>query len=84
MSGETKAVDGPKIAYDSRAPWWWNAAVAFLVKVALPVVILICVLGFFIWERVTVVREYNENVKAIIKIVERVVPVLERLERKEH
>jgi len=81
-SDTLKSVPGAVRVADPRVPWWWNAAISFFVKIALPVLILLGMVGFFIWERVTTLKDFSEMTRGMIRVVERTVPVLERLERR--
>lgn len=81
-SDTMKAVPGAVRGMDPRVPWWWNAAATFLVKIALPVLLMMGMIGFFIWERITTLRDFSEMTRGMIRVVERTVPVLERLEKR--
>lgn len=66
----------------AQAPWWWNAIVSFTVKVGLPVAILIAILGFFMWERTTVLKDQTKTVEGVTRSLDRIVPILDKIEHR--
>lgn len=81
-SDHIKAVPGAVSTADPRVPWWWNAIMSFVVRVGLPVAILSGVLGFFMWERVTVLKEQTKTTEGMTRSLDRIVPILDRMERR--
>lgn len=66
------------VAFPEGTPWWAKLGLQFISMVGIPAAIC----GFLLWERSTVLKEFSNSNQALIRVVERMAPVLERLERK--
>ena len=66
------------VDFPSGTPWWAKLAVQVVSMVGVPAAIC----GFLLWERSTVMKEFTSTNQTMKAFVERMMPVLERLERK--
>lgn len=66
------------MSYPEGTPWWAKLLVQFVSMVGIPAAIC----GFLLWERSTVLHEFSKTITTTNSVVERMVPILERLERK--
>jgi hypothetical protein len=71
-------VKGAGVSYPEGTPWWAKLAIQFVSVIGIPAAIC----GFLLWERGTVLRDFSKTIDSMNKVVERMAPVLERLERK--
>lgn len=74
MGGEVSSGSIPRVTqlrYPEGTPWWAKLAIQFILVVGFPGAIC----GFLLWERYTILRGFSET-------VQRIVPVLEKLERR--
>lgn len=75
-SGSLPRVTGVK--YPDGTPWWAKLILQTVSMVGIPAAIC----GFLLWERSTVMKEFTSTNQMMKSFVERMMPVLERLERK--
>lgn len=71
-------VPGAGGKYPEGTPWWAKLLVQFISVVGIPAAIC----SFLLWERTTILKDFSNSNNALIKVVEKMVPVLEKLERK--
>lgn len=68
----------PGVKFPDGTPWWAKLLVQTVSYVGIPAAIC----GFLLWERYTILKDFTADNKMTRTIVERMIPVLERLERK--
>ena len=78
VSSATMVKVRPGMSYPDGTPWWAKLSLQFISMVGIPAAIC----GFLLWERSTVMKEFTTSNQTMKNFVERMMPVLERLERK--
>lgn len=77
-SGNLTKVRVGGVDFPSGTPWWAKLGVQTLAWIGFPA----AVCGFLLWERSTVMKDFSATNQSMKAFVERMMPVLERLERK--
>lgn len=67
-----------QMKFPDGTPWWARLLLQTVSMVGIPAAIC----GFLLWERATVMKEFSATNQTMKNVVERAIPVLERLERK--
>lgn len=66
------------MSYPEGTPWWAKLVVQFVSMVGIPAAIC----GFLLWERGTILKDFSKSIDTMTKVVERMAPILDKLERK--
>lgn len=77
-SGNLPRVGNTSMKFPDGTPWWARLGVQVVSVIGIPAAIC----GFLLWERSTVMKEFTDSNQTMKSLVERMMPVLERLERK--
>lgn len=81
--GERKVSSGnlPRVSverFPEGTPWWAKLAVNVITWIGFPA----AVCAFLLWERVTILKEFSNTISTQNKVMERIVPIMDKLEKK--
>lgn len=70
----------PRVTADfpDGTPWWAKLGVKVITWIGFPA----AVCAFLLWERGVVLKDFSKTIDTMTKVVERMAPILDKLERK--